>query len=131
MIVFSREMGYSIVINTPEFNSLITVRRIDCKNGDIDFIVNRNDRTVSQVVRLTRGQRFQMADEIEICLVDVQNDKCRLGIVSPPNIFISRFELTDPQNDDDGGATAPVPRPSSPKPPAFTVQLKEPETSDD
>jgi carbon storage regulator len=90
-------------------------------------------------LELAVDSSIRVSDTAEVTLVDLREDKARIGINAPQESAVHRLEVyeliqrenrndgTDPE---DGMADSRVPRPSSPNPPSLKVRQDEPPVSD-
>lgn len=153
-MVLSREVGQSVIIKAPEGSCLVTVVQFDHRASSALILVNQAKLAhpgdlSTQAINLRRFKSFRVGASVHVTLIEVREDKVRLGFVVPRDVPVHRLELvlqedileeveppfrlpgTEDDQGDDGGAPAPVPRPPSPKPPALRVQLDAPKTDDD
>lgn len=92
----------------------------------------------SRTIDLEMNSTLKISDGAEVTLLDLRNDKARIGIQAPMEYWVHRMEVYEAIRDfgkdgaDPGGGTAgsPVPRPSAPTPPSLDVRLDEPLAGD-
>lgn len=142
MLVLSRERGTSVMVNGPEGDCAITVLKIGAKDVSLLFshspVAGGLDSwTASLVIDAT----VKVGSTAEVVLVDIREEKVRLGITASKETAVHRLEVYEAikrenrnrlgGDAEDGLAGSPVPRPGGPKPPSLDVRLKEPPTPDD
>ena len=146
MLVLSREVDTSIVVKSADETCVITVLKITPDGRSVSILINRatanrpgdlDTRTVQ--VDLNCG--VKIGAMAEIWLVNVRDEKVRVGIIAPRQSSVHRLEvyeaiqnenrgLGDEADPDRGSAGSPVPRPISPMPPSLDVRLDEPRSDD-
>jgi len=142
MLVLSRQTGQSVSIKDASGTRLLTVVGIENESDSASLLINQANvdlpgDLLTKTIKLRRSQTTRVGDSVEVTLIDVHEEKVRLGFVSPRDVSICRLEFLQQKGqkgdepEDDGGAVSPVPRPSSPTPPSINVQLDEPENEDD
>jgi carbon storage regulator len=139
MLVLSRERGTSITVNGPEGGCLLTVLQV--RGGEVSLLVSHSPATAagalnSWTTTLTRDATVKVGATAEVTLVDVREEKARIGIVASRESAVHRLEVWDAikrennratgRDPEDGLAGSPVPRPGGPKPPSLDVRLNEP-----
>jgi len=142
MLVLSREPGNSIMVDGPEGGCLLTVLQV--RDPAVSLLISHTPvagKLNSWTATLVRDATVKVGSTAEVTLVDVREEKARLGISAPKETSIHRLELWEAINrenrraagDDpeDGLAGSPVPRPGSPKPPSLDVRLDEPPPEDE
>src|SRR5262245_16122272 len=142
MLVLSRQVGQSVSIKEAAGASLLTVIGIDFASDSALLLTNQTNVNLpgdllTDTINLRRGKTTPIGVSVEVTLIDVHEDKIRLGFVSPRDVVIYRLEFLQQKGckgdepEDDGDAAAPVPRPSPPNPPSMNVELDEPKNEDD
>lgn len=147
MLVLSREAGGSIVIESADETSVVTVLKVVTERWAVSILVNRASsedpgRLDTRTVEIPSGGSIRVGGQSKLTVVDIRDEKVRIGINSPSDSSIHRLEVyeeirrenrkdDDDSNEDDRGIGSPSPRPSSPKPPSLDVRLVEPTDEDD
>ena len=139
MLLLSRGRGESIIVNGVDGGCLLTV--LEIRGGEVSLSVRHTPgeaagTSQSSTVTLIRDASVKVGAVTEVTLVDVREDKARLGIVAPREAMIHRLEIWEAirrenrrareGGPDDGFAGAAVPRPQGPKPPLLDVHSEEP-----
>ncbi|MEL7237424.1 MAG: carbon storage regulator [Planctomycetota bacterium] len=48
---------------------------------------------ISRVARLARDESVQLADQVIVSIVDIREEKVRLGLVAPREVSVNRWEV--------------------------------------
>ncbi len=141
LLVLSRERGHSVMIYGPEGACLVTV--LEIRGNDVSLLVSHTPvagSLDSWTVTLQKDKTVKVGSTAEVTIVDVREEKARLGIVASKETSVHRLEVYEAikrenrrasgGDADDGLPGSPVPRPSGPKPPPLDVRLKEPPAAD-
>ena len=145
MIVLSRERGESIKVGGKWDECLITVLQV--RGHNVSLLINYISsitpgklETIDQTLAI--GGHVQAGEIAKVTVVDIRDQKARLGIEAPKEMAVHRLEVWEAikretrrgdsgDDADDGLAGSRVPRPAKPKPPTLDVRLNEPPPSDD
>ena len=130
MLVLSRQHNEALVIGD---DLLIIVDRIHADFAEFRLVrgpVNMPGEHKLQEFHLREGEEFQIAEDVGFTLVQMREEKIRVGVSSPADMAVHRKELYDAihrderrRGDDSGGLLgAPVPR--TPKPSVDSVSAK-------
>ena len=87
MIVLSRQVGDSIVIDQPPERWTVTVCAI---SGDKVRLGVRSPDGSSSVTRLGG---MQLSPDIVVSVVDIRGDKVRIGVMAPRTSSVHRLEI--------------------------------------
>jgi carbon storage regulator len=141
MLVLSREPGHSVMINGPEGGCLVTVLQV--RGSDVSLLISHSPlagELDSWTVTLQTDKTVKVGTTAEVTVVDVREEKARLGVVASKQTSVLRLEVYEAiqrenrrasgGDSEDGPAGSPVPRPGGPKPPSLDVRLKEPPADD-
>jgi carbon storage regulator len=130
MLVISREVGESIVIEQPPDRWILTVAEV---SGDrVNLGITSRDGREPPDRKLPHA--IELSENIKISIVDVRGDKVRLGIEAPKQTIVQRleiYELIRRGDDDDGTSGVPATRRPPSHPPTLTVQMQAPRPDDD
>ena len=143
MLVLSRERGNSIRLDGPQGGCLLTVLQV--RGGEVSLLVVSHSPAAGKLdswtATLVRDATLTIGPTTEVTLVDVRDEKARLGIHAPKDTSVHRLEVWEAINREnrrgsggdaaDGLAGSPVPRPGGPKPPSLDVRLNEPPAAAD
>jgi len=139
MLVLSRERSDSIVVQGPGGGFVVTV--LGVVEGEVSVLIScsAEDRPGvldSWTAKLVRDSAVTVRGMAEVVLVDVREEKARIGIMAPAGIVVHRLEVYEAirrENGrasggeaEDGPAGSRVPRPGGPTPPELDVRLEEP-----
>jgi carbon storage regulator CsrA len=138
------------MIDGPEGGCLVTVLQV--RGGEVSLLISHTPaagQLNSWTVTLQMDKTVKVGPTAKVTVVDVREEKARLGIVASAKTSVHRLEVYEAikrenraaaeiskkrqQNNDDaedGPAGSPVPRPSGPKPPTLDAQLREPPAAD-
>jgi len=141
MLVLSRHPGKSIMVKGPEGACLITVLQV--RGAQVLLLISHsptNGDFDSWTATLVRDATVQVGATARVTLVDVRDEKARLGINASKESLLHRLEVwqaikrenrRDSGGDPEAGPSgSPVPRPGGPTPPSLDVHLKEPPAAD-
>ncbi len=124
MLVLSREPGTSVMVNGPEGGCLLTVLQV-C-GGEVSLLISFSPATAAGALHswkttLSCGIPVEVGVLANVTLVDVREEKARIGIVTPGESLVYRLEVWEAvkrennraagRDPEDGLAGAPVPRP--------------------
>jgi carbon storage regulator len=139
VLVLSREPGTSIHVGSSDEACLLTILQLLPERRAVAILVSstsaaRPGHLDSRSVELAVDAVVKVGDSAEVTLVDLRDDKARIGINAPKDSSVHRLEVyeairrqsqrgSDPE---DGSAGSRVPRPSGPEPPSLDVRLEEP-----
>ena len=143
MLVLSRERGNSIMVDGPEGGCLLTVLQV--RGREVSLLVSHTPvagKLHSWTATLVRDATFKIGSTAEVTLVDVREEKARLGINATKETSVHRLEVWEAikrgnrraeggGDAQDGLAGSRVPRPGGPKPPSLDVRLNEPRPADE
>ena len=139
MLVISRMRQESIMVSGPEGGCLLTVLQV--RGGEVSLLVSHSSSNLPGVLdswtaKLVRDTSFKVGTTAEVTLVDVREEKARIGVIASKETTVHRLEVWEAihrekrrasDGDAEGGcAGSPVPRPKGPKPPSLDVRLDEP-----
>jgi carbon storage regulator len=147
MLVLSREQGMSIIVASEEESCLITVLKLIPERHAVSMLFNQTStanpgKLKSWNTEIGEHNRFELSDSLNITVVDLREDKVRVGIEAPRESQVHRLEVYEAiqqanrkegfgRDPDEGAAGSRVPRPPSPKPPTLDVRLDEPRSPDE
>jgi len=140
MLVLSRERGSSIMVDGPEGSCLLTI--VQVRGAEVSLLVSHTPaagRLDSWTATLVRDATVKIGSTAEVTLVDVLEEKARLGIDASKETSVHRLEVWEAirrenRRGGDAGDSfpgSPVPRPGGPKPPSLDVRLNEPPAADE
>ena len=143
MLVLSREPGASIHVGSSDEACLVTVLKLLPERRAVAMLVNRASAARpgdldSRSVELAVDAVLKISDSAEVTLVELREDKARIGINAPKENWVHRLEVYEAirgqdrrgPDSEDGTAGSRVSRPSPPKPPSLNVRLQEPPPAD-
>ncbi|HEV7298322.1 MAG TPA: carbon storage regulator [Tepidisphaeraceae bacterium] len=129
MLVLSREPGTSIHIGSLDEACLVTVLGLLTERRAVAVLVNRATAArpgdlESRSVELAIDAVLKIGESVEVTLVELREDKARIGINAPKDTALHRLEVYEALSNgkrrgpdpEDGPAGSRVPRPSSPSP---------------
>lgn len=143
MLVLSRMREESIVVSDTDGGCVLTVLYV--RGGEVSLLVNHSSvekpgELNTWTTKLVRDATFKVGSTAEVTLVDVREEKARLGIQAAKSASVHRLEVYEAikrenrrasgGDSEDGLSGSPVPRPGGPKPPSLDVRLNEPPTAD-
>lgn len=143
MLVISRMREESVVVIAPDGGCVITVLRV--RADQVTILVNHTSAEKPGVLNawtatFARGSSFKIGSVAEVTLVDVREEKARIGINASRSAEVHRLEVWQAikreqgralGDAEDGYSGSPVLRPGDPKPPSLDVRLGEPPAADD
>lgn len=91
MLVLSRKLGESIVVN----DLIITVDSFTDDHSILSLM--RTNCEFLRKVTAPFNEYVEITDEVRAVMIRAERDKVRLGIESPPDSIISRWEAWDPK----------------------------------
>jgi len=125
------------MINGPEGGCLVTVLQV--RGGEVSVLFSHrptNGDFDSWTATLVRDAVVQVGATARITLVDVREEKARLGINASKESAVHRLEVwqaikhesrrASGGDSEEGLSGSPVPRPDGPTPPSLDVRLNEP-----
>ena len=100
MLVLSREPGKSIHIESHVSTWCLTVLKLLHENRSVEVLVNHASREWpghldSKTVLIAFDSGYALAEQARISLVDLREDKARLGIEAPKDWCVHRLEVPD------------------------------------
>jgi carbon storage regulator len=143
MLVISRMREQSIVVSSSDAGCVLTVLQV--RGGEVSLLVSHSSSDKPGALntwtsKLTCDGSIKVGGIADVTLVDVREEKVRVGIVVPLSASVHRLEVWEaikrkrgegPSGDaGDGLSGSPVPRPQGPKPPSLDVRLNEPPPDD-
>ena len=96
MIVFSREVGMSLIIRPADATIQLTVVKIFRDKSSASILVRQATASGSfekHVIHPLLQHAIELGPSIALTLLDVPDSKIRIAIVAPRNVFVSRLEL--------------------------------------
>lgn len=142
MLVLSRERGNSIMVDGPEGGCLLTVLQV--RGPEVSLLVSHSPlagKLDSWTATLVRDATVKVGSTAEVTLIDVLEEKARLGISVSRETSVHRLEVWQAikrenrraagGDAEDGPAGSRVPRPGGPTPPRLDVRLNEPPPADE
>jgi len=147
MVVFSRQPGESIVIESNGESSIVTLLNISAAQGKVVVLISstsmdHSGRLECRKVELALDATIKVGVHSDLTLLDLRPEPAtaRLGINAPKGYTVHRMEVWEairPQNrpkdkddPDDGSAGSRIPRSPTPKPPTLDIRLDEPRSPD-
>lgn len=142
MLVISRMRQESVMISGPEGGCLVTVLQARGKEASLlisHAAASKPGVLDSWTAQLVLDAAVQVGSTAEVALVDVREEKARLGINALKATAVHRLEVWEairqegrrgPGGEESGPAGSRVPRPSSPIPPSLDVRLDQPPGAD-
>jgi carbon storage regulator len=127
-----------IHLGAAEGDCVVTVLKVGAETADLRVIraaVARPGVLESETHTMKRDAVVRVNASCSVTVVDLREEKVRLGIDAPKECSVHRVEVyeairrEDRDRDSDPDidlAGSRVPRPTSPKPPSLDVRLKEP-----
>ena len=144
MLVMSRERSDSVVVQGPDGGGVVPVLRVEGGEGSLLISHRAGGRPgvlEAWTAKLVRDSAVRVGAVAEVVLVDVREEKARIGIVAPEGSAVHRLEvweaikrekgLASGGEDEEGSAGSRVPRPGGPRPPELDVRLEEPGEGED
>ena len=143
MLVLSRMREESIVVSDSDGGCVLTVLQV--RGGEVSLLVSHRSAAKpgalnTWTARLARDDSFKVGTTAEVTLVDVREERARIGIDAPESADVHRLEVWEAirreqrrgsgGDPEDGLSGSPVPRPKDPKPPSLDVRLDEPPPAD-
>jgi carbon storage regulator len=143
MLVLSRMREESIFVSDADGGCVLTVLHV--RGGEVWLLVSHSCVAEPGVLKawtttLARGASFKVDTTAEVTLLDVHEEKARIGISAPKSARVHRLEVWEAiqrenrrgsgGDPEDGSSGSPVPRPGGPKPPPLDVRLNEPPPPD-
>ena len=131
--MLSRMVGETIMIG--ELHA-VTVLKISPDSVRL-LVISGQAGSKPKTVQLARDQFVRLEGMVQITIVDIRDDKVRIGINCASNLNVHRLEVWEAlkkenQSDgDEGTAGSRVPRPTKPNPPSTDVRLDEPKAEDE
>jgi len=150
MLILSREAGQSIMVVSGDHTCLISVLKLLHRRKAAALLISRVSLAAPEALHTRSVEAavdaiINIDNDARVTLIDVRGDRVRIGVDAPEKCSVHRLEVyaaikaekdeakrvenrRHNRDDDlnDGMEGAPVPRPSSPKPPTLDVRLKEP-----
>lgn len=143
MLVLSRMREESIVVSDSDGGCVLTVLHV--RGTEISLLVSHSSVEKPGALnvwttKLVRDASFKVGSTAEVTLVDVREEKARIGINAAKSASVHRLEVWEAirreqrrasgGDAEDGLSGSRVPRPNGPKPPSFDVRLEEPPPAD-
>lgn len=143
MLVLSRIREESIIVNDPDGGCVLTV--VHVRGGELSVLVSHSSiqkpgELNTWTVKLLRDPSFKVGTTAEVTLVDIREEKARIGIQAAKSASVHRLEVWEAirrgnrrasgGDAEDGAAGSTAPRPGGPKPPSLDVRLNEPPRAD-
>ena len=136
MLVLSREVGTSILVNTASEMAIVTILTLHPDRRSISIRIGRATPgnlggLVPESVEVGADVPVDIGNDVQLSLVELRDNKARVGITAASSALVYRWEayeafLRENQAvrscgpEEDGLAGAPVPRPSKPNPRRLT-----------
>ncbi len=98
MLVLSREVGTSILVDTAAETAIVTVLGLHPHRRSISVHIERPaadepSGASPTPVELGAGVRVQIGDDVQLSLVDLRDTKARVGITAPRTATVHRLEV--------------------------------------
>ena len=106
MVVLSRQVGESIVIEQTPEQWIVTVRGIvgDKARIGIESPVGSTLHTSPRSVQLSpEVKAIQISQDILVTIVDIRGDKVRIGVEAPGTCAVHRLEIFEAIRRESGG----------------------------
>lgn len=143
MLVLSRTRNESIIVTDSGGSCVVTLLQV--RGDDASFLVSHSliekpGELDTWTTALVRGDSLKVGQTAKITLVDIREEKARIGIDASKSASVHRLEVWEsihprqrqsPGDDaGDGCSGSPVSPSSGPKPPSLEVRLEEPREGD-
>lgn len=113
MLVLSRQIDETVMIGD---SILVTVVAIEPEMTTLYVRFRDENQRVEQKLALEVDDRLEITNDIHVYVVDIRDDKVRLGVVAPKVFVVQRKEVYEATKRENAAATAVPPQPYVLKP---------------